>query len=440
MWQEIEGRAVSYRVSAVDGNFAGPPDVQPAMSLIVQKYGGTSVANPERINAVADRVAQTCHEGNQVVVVVSAMGHTTDELMDLARAVSPDPPAREMDMLLTSGERIAMALTAMAINARGIGAFSLTGSQAGILTDGAHGSARIREIRGDRIREGLDAGKVVIVAGFQGVDPDSKEITTIGRGGSDATAVALAAALRADLCEIYTDVDGVFSADPRIVPGARKLIEISFDEMLELSASGAGVLMTRSVEFGRRFNIPIHVRSSFHRAPGTWVKEATMEQAVISGIAHDRSEAKVTVRGVPDQPGVAAGLFEPLAERGINVDMIVQNVSHDGSTDISFTVPKANAGHAAEVAGKVAEAMGAAGVDVDENVGKVSLVGAGMKSHPGVAAGVFRALADAGINIEMISTSTIRISCVVRGDQVDQAVRALHSAFEPPMINSEVGA
>ncbi|HSL25865.1 MAG TPA: aspartate kinase, partial [Acidimicrobiia bacterium] len=264
--------------------------------------------------------------------------------------------------------------------------------------------------------------------------------TTLGRGGSDATAVALAAALQADVCEIYTDVDGVFSADPRIVIGARKLDEISFDEMLELSASGAGVLMTRSVEFGRRFNIPIHVRSSFHHSPGTWVKEATMEQAVISGIAHDRTEAKVTVRGVPDQPGVAAALFEPLAERGINVDMIVQNVSHDGSTDISFTVPRATASHAAEVAGKVADAMGAVSVDVEENVGKVSLVGAGMKSHPGVAARVFRALADAGINIEMISTSTIRISCVVRGDQVDAAVKALHGAFEPPLIASEVGA
>jgi aspartate kinase len=409
------------------------------MALIVQKFGGTSVATPERITAVANRVVETHLQGNQVVVVVSAMGQTTDELTTLAKAVNPDPPARELDMLLTSGERIAMALTAMAINSRGVGAISLTGSQAGILTDGAHGSAKIREIRGDRIRDGLDSGKVVIVAGFQGVDPSSREITTMGRGGSDATAVALAVALGADACEVYTDVDGIFSADPRIVASARKLEEISFDEMLELSASGAAVLMTRSVEFGRRYNIPIHVRSSFNQMPGTWVKETTMEQAIISGIAHDRSEAKVTVRGVPDQPGVAAALFEPLAERGVNVDMIVQNVSHDGSTDISFTVPKAVASHAAEIAGKVATEMGAAEVDLDENVGKVSLVGAGMKSHPGVAAGVFRALANAGINIEMISTSTIRISCVVRGDQIDDAVRALHAAFEPPMLGEEVG-
>ena len=409
------------------------------MALIVQKYGGTSVATPERISAVASRVVETHQKGNQVVVVVSAMGRTTDDLTSLAKAVNPDPPAREMDMLLTSGERIAMALTAMAINSHGVGAISLTGSQAGILTDGAHGSAKIREIRGDRIRDGLESGKVVIVAGFQGVDPSSREITTMGRGGSDATAVAIAVALGADACEVYTDVDGVFSADPRIVPSARKLEEISFDEMLELSASGAGVLMTRSVEFGRRYNMPIHVRSSFNQMPGTWVKETTMEQAIISGIAHDRSEAKVTVRGVPDQPGVAAALFEPLAERGVNVDMIVQNVSHDGSTDISFTVPKAVASHAAEVAGKVATEMGAAEVDLDENIGKVSLVGAGMKSHPGVAAGVFRALANAGINIEMISTSTIRISCVVRGDQIDDAVKALHAAFEPPMLSEEVG-
>ena len=409
------------------------------MSLIVQKYGGTSVADPERINAVADRVVETRQQGNQVVVVVSAMGHTTDQLIELAKAVTPDPSAREMDMLLTSGERITMALTAMAIHARGIEAISLTGSQAGILTDGTHGSARIKEIRGDRVQQGLDAGKVVIVAGFQGVDPASKEITTIGRGGSDATAVALAAVLGADVCEIYTDVDGVFTSDPRIVPGAKKLDEVSFDEMLELSASGAGVLMTRSVEVGRRYNIPIHVRSSFHRGSGTWVKEATLEQAIIRGIAHDRSEAKVTVRGVPDQPGVAAALFEPLAERGVNVDMIVQNVGHDGLTDISFTVPRESAANASEVAGKVANELGAAGVEIDENVGKVSLVGAGMKSHPGVAAGVFRALSDAGINIEMISTSTIRISCIVRGHQVDDAVRALHDAFDPPMVNAEVG-
>ncbi len=409
------------------------------MSLIVQKYGGTSVATPERINAVADRIATTRRQGHDLVVVVSAMGHFTDELVDLAKAVTPDPPAREMDMLLTAGERIAMSLTAMALDARNIGAISLTGSQAGILTDAAHGSARITEIRGDRIRKGLADGKVVIVAGFQGVDPTSKEITTLGRGGSDATAAALAAALGADVCEIYTDVDGVFTADPRIVPDAKLLPEISYDEMLELSAAGAGVLMTRSVEFARRYDFPLHVRSSFHDRPGTWVKETTMEQAIISGIAHDRSEAKVTVRQVPDRPGIAAALFEPLAERSINVDMIVQNVGIDGSTDISFTVPSQAARHAAEVAGKIADEMGAAGVDLDENVAKVSLVGAGMKAHPGVAAGVFRALAEAGINIEMISTSTIRISCVVRGDQAEAAVQALHGAFNPPLIIDEEG-
>jgi aspartate kinase len=327
----------------------------------------------------------------------------------------------------------------MALHARGVGAISLTGSQAGILTDASHGAARITEIKADRVRQGLENGKVVIVAGFQGVDPSSREITTLGRGGSDATAMAMAAALGADVCEIYTDVDGVFSADPRIVPGARLLSEISFDEMLELSASGAGVLMTRSVEFGRRFNIPIHVRSSFHDRPGTWVKETTMEQAIISGIAHDNSESKVTVRGVPDRPGVAAALFEPLAERSVNVDMIVQNVGTDGSTDISFTVPRDSARHAAEVAGKVAVELGAVAVDLDENVAKVSLVGAGMKSNPGVAAGVFRALAEAGINIEMISTSTIRISCVVRSDQAEAAVKALHAAFLPPMVVEEEG-
>ncbi len=409
------------------------------MPLVVQKYGGTSVADPERISAVADRVCATARE-NQVVVVVSAMGQTTDELISLAQAITPDPPAREMDMLLTSGERIAMALLAIAIHARGVSAVSLTGSQAGILTQGSHGAAKISEVRADRVREGLAQGKVVIVAGFQGVDPGSKEITTIGRGGSDTTAVALAAALEADSCEIYTDVEGIFTADPRIAPRAQKLNEISFDEMLELSASGAGVLMTRSVEVARRFDVPLHVRSSFGDNSGTWVMETTMEQAIISGIAHDRSEAKVTVRGVPDQPGVAAALFEPLAEGEVNVDMIVQNIAHDGSTDISFTVPRAMASHAAEVAGKVADELGAQSVEVDENIGKVSLVGAGMKSHPGVAARVFRSLADARINIEMISTSTIRISCVVRGEQLDAAVVALHDEFLPPLVSDEVGA
>jgi len=410
------------------------------MSLIVQKYGGTSVGDPDRIKNVAGRVAATRRDGNDVIVVVSAMGESTDDLIRLANEVSDKPPAREMDMLLTAGERISMSLLAMALSDLGIDAMSLTGSQAGILTDHAHGEAKITEIRGTRVEDGLAEGKVVIVAGFQGVDPESKEITTLGRGGSDATAVALAAAHDAIVCEIYTDVDGVYSADPRIVANARRLSEVSFDEMLELSAAGAGVLMGRSVEFGRRFNIPIHVRSSFNGGEGTWVKEKTMEQAIISGVAHDTSEAKVTVKAVPDQPGVAAALFEPLAEAGVNVDMIVQNVSSDGSTDISFTVPRSHTDTAGEIASRVAVELGAGGVDVDREIGKVSLVGAGMKSHPGVAARVFRALADAAINVEMISTSTIRVSCVVRADKVEGAVQALHDEFEPPMITREVGA
>lgn len=410
------------------------------MPVVVQKYGGTSVANPDRIKAVADRVRATRDSGNDVVVVVSAMGDTTDDLLALAAEVTADPLGREMDMLLTAGERITMALLAMALNDRGVPAVSYTGSQAGILTDSAHGEAKITRITGERVKQSLAEGKTVIVAGFQGVDPESREVTTLGRGGSDATAVALAAALEAEACEIYTDVDGVFTADPRIVSEARRLPEVSFDEMLELSAGGAGVLMSRSVEFGRRFDIPIHVRSSFHYSPGTWVKETTMEQAIISGIAHDRSEAKVTVNGVPDRPGVAASIFGRLADEGVNVDMIVQNVSHDGSTDISFTVPRANISQAELISKAVADEVGARSVDVDLEIGKVSLVGAGMKSHPGVAARTFRALSDAGINIEMISTSTIRISCVVKADQVEPAVRALHDAFQPPVISQEVGA
>jgi aspartate kinase len=410
------------------------------MPVVVQKYGGTSVADPTRINAVADLVEASRRSGNDVVVVVSAMGHTTDELIALAADISPKPPPREMDMLLSAGERISMALLAMALDVRDIPAVSYTGSQAGILTDSSHGEAKIKEITGHRVKQSLADGKVVIVAGFQGVDPDSKEVTTLGRGGSDATAVALAAALGADACEIYTDVDGVFTADPRIVPAARKLTEVSFDEMLELSGAGAGVLMSRSVEFGRRFNIPIHVRSSLSGQVGTWVKETTMEQAIISGIAHDRSEAKVSVIRLPDRPGVAATVFGPLADAGVNVDMIVQNIAHDGTTDISFTVPRSQVGEAERIAKDVAVEVGALSVDVDLEIGKVSLVGAGMRSHPGVAAHAFRALAEAGINIEMISTSTIRISCVVRADQVEKAVQALHDAFDPPQITEEVGA
>jgi aspartate kinase len=408
------------------------------MPLIVQKYGGTSVADAERIKRVAARVAQTHKAGNSVIVVVSAMGGTTDQLIELAQQVSPVPPGREMDMLLTAGERIAMALLAIAIHEEGVEAVSFTGSQAGILTDSSHGQAKIQEIRSFRVKESLKAGKVVIVAGFQGVDPESKDVTTLGRGGSDATAVALAAANGADVCEIYTDVDGVFTADPRIVPDARKLDEVSFEEMLELAATGARVLMLRSVEFGRNFNMPLHVRSSFHDGPGTWVKEKTMEQAIISGISHDTSEAKVTVRRVPDKPGVAAALFEPLAAREVNVDMIVQNVSDHGTTDISFTVPNEHAAVAIEVAESVVPEIQASSVDVDEAVARVSVVGAGMKSHPGIAAKMFRVLSENGINIEMISTSSIRISCVVALDQIEQAVRVLHDAFEPPTMEGEV--
>ncbi len=410
------------------------------MSLVVQKFGGTSLADAARIKAVADRVESTRREGHDVVVVVSAMGATTDQLVALAAEVSDDPSPREMDMLLSAGERISMALLSITLNSRGIPAVSFTGSQAGILTDSSHGSAKILDIQGTRVRDSLAQGRVVIVAGFQGVDPESKEITTLGRGGSDATAVALAAALGADSVEIYTDVDGVFTADPRMVPDAMKLEEIPFDEMLELSAGGAGVLMSRAVEFGRRYEVPIHVRSSFHDGEGTWVRESPMEQAIVSGIAHDRSEAKVTVNRVPDRPGVAAALFGSLAAAGVNIDMIVQNVSHDGSTDISFTVPRANLVDAERIAKQVAAEIDAESVDVDAEIAKVSLVGAGMKSHPGVAAKVFETLASAGINIEMISTSTIRISCVVRAGDVEAAVQALHAAFDPPAIYEEVGA
>lgn len=407
------------------------------MALIVQKYGGTSVGSAERIKNVAARVAETHKAGNDVVVVVSAMGKGTDDLIALASDVTSNPYPREMDMLLTAGERISMALCAMAIHDRGVPAMSLTGSQAGILTTSVHGQAEILDIRADRVRQGVDEGKVVIVAGFQGVDPVAKEVTTLGRGGSDATAVALAAALRADVCEIYTDVDGVFTADPRMIPEARKLDEVSFEEMLELAGAGAGVLMARSVEFGRRYKIPIHVRSSYHSGEGTWVKEETMEEPIVRGVAHDSSEAKVTVHGVPDKPGVAADIFEPLAGADVIVDMIVQNVSIDGVTDISFTVPKASIDRAQIIAEQVAGEMGAGGIDIDTNIAKVSLVGAGMKSELGIASRMFRILSDHKINIEMISTSPIRISCIVRGDDVEAAVRSLHEGFQPPSSPTE---
>ncbi len=399
------------------------------MALVVQKYGGTSVADAARIRNVARRIVESQQQGNGVVAVVSAMGKRTDELLSLADEVSPHPHPRELDMLLTAGERVTMALVAMAIEDLGVPATSFTGSQAGILTTGKHGKAEILEIRAHRVREGLDDGKVVIVAGFQGVDPNSKDVTTLGRGGSDATAVALAAALGADACEIFTDVDGVFTADPRIVPAARKLDDVTFEEMLELASAGAGVLMPRSVEFGRRFNIPIHVRSSFHDGEGTWVKEETMEQAIVRGIAQRTDEAKVTVYQMPDTPGVAAALFEGLADSGVNVDMIVQNISHDGTTDISFTVPLVSVETAEEQALKIANTVGAGGVSIDPEIARVSVVGIGMKTEAGIAAKMFRLLSDRGINIQMISTSPVRISCVIAEGRALEAVQALHEGL-----------
>jgi len=400
------------------------------MALIVQKYGGTSVGDAERIRAVADHVARTRADGNEVVVVVSAMGKFTDDLIRLADDVSPTRPPREMDMLLTAGERISMALVSMALEARGVESASFTGSQAGIITDTDHTRAKILEMRPDRIREALADGLVPVVAGFQGVSTE-KDITTLGRGGSDVTAVALAAALKADVCEIYTDVTGVFSADPRVVSKARRLSKVSFDEMMEMASTGGRVLMLRSVEFARRHSVPLHVRSSFTWEPGTWIVEEdpTMEEAVVSAVTDDTSEAKLTVGGVPDRPGIAAKLFRELADRGINVDMIVQNTSANGLTDISFTVTKVDLDAALVVCEKVKEEIGAAYVTSDDNIGRVSLVGAGMKSSPGVTALMFETLSEHGINIEMISTSSIRISCVLRADKVADAVRYLHTAF-----------
>ena len=400
------------------------------VALIVQKYGGTSVADADRIRAVAEHVAFTRRQGHQLIVVVSAMGKETDSLIALAAAVSRSQPGREMDMLLTVGERKSMALLCMALADLGIEAMSFTGSQAGIITDTTHGRAKIVEVKGDRIRDALAEGVVCVVAGFQGVSV-LKEITTLGRGGSDTTAVALAAAFGADTCEIYTDVTGVFSADPRIVPTARKLARVSFEEMLEMAAAGGRVLALRSVEFARNHNVPLHVRSSFTWEPGTWVtaEEPAMEQPIISGVTHDVSEAKVTVSNVPDRPGISAALFEPLAAANVNVDMIVQNTSKDGTTDISFTVPKADMSAAERIVAEVAKDIGAAGVDHDSEIAKVSLIGAGMKTSPGVAARMFRVLADENVNIEMISTSTIRISCVVAASDMERAVRALHTAF-----------
>ena len=406
------------------------------MGLVVQKYGGSSVADAERIKRVAERIVATKKAGNDVVVVVSAMGDTTDELLDLAQQVAVLPPPRELDMLLTSGERISMALLAMAVAALGAEARSFTGSQAGVVTDSTHGKARIIDVTPGRIRSALDEGAVAIVAGFQGISQDTKDITTLGRGGSDTTAVALAAALKADVCEIYTDVDGVFTADPRVVPAARKLDRIAYEEMLELAASGAKILHLRCVEYARRYDMPIHVRSSFSQLEGTYVTRITPEEAVeqpiIAGVAHDVSEGKITVVGVPDKPGEAAAIFRALAAAEINVDMIVQNVSSasSGRTDISFTVPLADTQAALTALEKAKGEIGFEATVHDEHVGKVSLVGAGMRSNPGVSATFFTALADAGVNVEIISTSEIRISVVCRDSQVPDAVRALHTAFE----------
>ncbi len=400
------------------------------MALIVQKYGGTSVADPDRMRAVAENVAFTRRHGHDVVVVPSAMGKTTDNLIKLANDVSSTQPGREMDMLITTGERISMSLLCMALADLGIEAVSFTGSQAGIITDSVHMKAKILEVKGDRIREGLAAGKVCVVAGFQGISIE-KEITSLGRGGSDTTAVALAATLGADSCEIYTDVTGVFSADPRIVPQARKLAHVNFDEMLEMAGAGSKVLALRSVEFARNHNVPIHVRSAFTWEPGTWVtgQEPSMEEPIISGVVTDTSESRVTIIAVPDRPGISATLFEPLAAANVNVDMIVQNTSHDGATDISFTIPKADMAGVESIVSRVAAEVGATGVDHDADIAKISLVGAGMKTSPGIAAKMFRTLADESVNILMISTSTIRISVVTSAADLERAARALHTAF-----------
>ena len=406
------------------------------MSLVVQKYGGSSVADAERIKRVAERIVATKKAGHDVVVAVSAMGDTTDELIDLAKRIVPVPEGREFDMLLTAGERISMALLAMAINSLGYKAESFTGSQAGILTTSVHGKARIVDITPGRIENSLGEGNVAIVAGFQGFSKETMNITTLGRGGSDTTAVALAAALHADVCEIYTDVDGVFSADPRIVPNARRLDTVTYEEMLELAACGAKILHLRSVEYGRRYNVPIHVRSSFSGKPGTTVtgsiEELPVEQAIISGVAHDRSEVKVTVVDVPDKPGEAAAIFKELAEAEINIDMIVQNISTGGTgrTDVSFTLPSTDGPTALAALRKIQDRVGFSDLLYDDHIGKLSLIGAGMRSHPGVSARFFTAVAEAGINVEMISTSEIRISVVCRDTDLDAAVRAVHDAFE----------
>jgi aspartate kinase len=401
---------------------------------VVMKFGGTSVADAERIRRAAERIVQRAEEGNHVVAVLSARGKHTDELIGLAHEVSTRPHPREMDMLLSTGERVTCALAAMVINDLGHEAISLTGSQAGIVTDSGHTKARILEVKADRIREALDRGKVVLVAGFQGVSQQSLDVTTLGRGGSDTTAVALAAALGAQVCEIFTDVAGVFSADPRIVPNARKLPVLTFEEMLEMSASGAGVLQLRSVEYARNHGVTIHCRSSFEDGPGTVIQdeETTMERPLVTAVTHSTSEARITLMGVPDRPGIAAAVMGALAEANVNVDMIIQNTpeSEGHSADMSFTVPRDDVVTAREALQPLAGELGFGAIQSDEFMGKVSVVGAGMKSHPGVAWKTFEALGNCGVNIEMISTSPIKISCVVREEDVETAVRELHTAFE----------
>ena len=408
------------------------------MGLIVQKYGGSSVADAEGLKRVANRIVATKRAGHQVVVVVSAMGDTTDELIDLANQVSPLPNGRELDMLLTAGERISMALLAMAIGNLGNEARSFTGSQAGVVTTSTHGRARIIDVTPSRITQALAEGAIAIVAGFQGISQDTKDVTTLGRGGSDTTAVALAAALEADVCEIYTDVDGIFSADPRVVPAAKKLKTVTYDEMLELAASGAKVLHLRCVEYARRYDMPIHVRSSFSNNEGTWVVKdhpeggSDMEQAIIAGIAHDKSEAKITVVGVPDRTGTAARIFQSIADADVNIDMIVQNVSAAATvlTDISFTLPMTEGAGATAILRRIQGEIGFQSIQYDDQIGKLSLIGAGMRSHPGVTATFFACLADAGVNIEMISTSEIRISIVCRASDLEKGVKAAHTAFD----------
>ncbi|OBI08638.1 aspartate kinase [Mycolicibacter heraklionensis] len=405
------------------------------MALVVQKYGGSSVADADRVRRVAERIVATKRAGNEVVVVCSAMGDTTDDLLDLAQQVCSAPPARELDMLLTAGERISNALVAMAIEELGCNARSFTGSQAGVITTGAHGKAKIIDVTPGRLQAALGEDQVVLVAGFQGVSQDTKDVTTLGRGGSDTTAVALAAALKADVCEIYTDVDGIFSADPRIVPNAKRLDTVTFEEMLELAACGAKVLMLRCVEYARRYHLPIHVRSSYSDKPGTIVsgsiKDIPMEDAILTGVAHDRSEAKVTVVGIPDLPGYAAKIFRAVADADINIDMVLQNVSkiEDGKTDITFTCPRDNGPAAVAKLESLKGEIGFAEVLYDAKVGKVSLIGAGMRSHPGVTATFCETLAENGVNIDLISTSEIRISVLCAEDDLDKAVVSLHEAF-----------